>query len=51
LYWHFLIKHQATFQKNPRTRLMTANLAKISPEDQQRIQAHAQIILQNSDAL
>ena len=51
LYWHFLIKHQATFQKNPRTRLMTANLAKISPEDQQRIIEHAQIILQNSDAL
>lgn len=51
LYWNFLIKHRAQFEASPRTRLMTANLAKISDADQQAIASHAQTILNNLDAL
>lgn len=51
LYWNFLIKHRAQFDASPRTRLMTVNLSKISAEDQQAIQAHAQTILANLDSL
>ncbi len=51
LYWNFLIRHRAEFESNPRTRLMTANLAKISEADQQSIQAHAQAILGQLDTL
>lgn len=51
LYWNFLIKHQLMLGRNPRTRLMTANLSKISEEDQQLIQADAQRMLDNLNAL
>jgi deoxyribodipyrimidine photolyase-related protein len=51
LYWNFLMKHQAAFNQNPRTRLMTANLSKISIEDQTHIQIHADKILNNLDAI
>jgi deoxyribodipyrimidine photolyase-related protein len=51
LYWNFLMKHQAAFNQNPRTRLMTANLSKISIEDQTHIQIHANKILNNLDAI
>lgn len=51
LYWNFLMKHQAAFNQNPRTRLMTANLSKISIEDQTQIQIHANKILSNLDAI
>lgn len=51
LYWNFLIKHRDAFNQNPRTRLMTANLSKISIEDQANIQDHAKILLSDLDAL
>ena len=51
LYWNFLIKHRAQFESSPRTRLMTANLKRISDPDQLAIQAHAQTILNNLDSL
>ena len=51
LYWNFLIKHRAQFESSPRTRLMTANLKRISDPDQLAIQAHAQTILNDLDAL
>ena len=51
LYWNFLIKHRAQFESSPRTRLMTANLKRISDPDQAAIQAHAQTILNDLDAL
>ncbi len=51
LYWNFLIKHRKQFDGNPRTRLMTANLNKISPEDQKQITLHAQHILNHLDEL
>ncbi len=51
LYWNFLIKHRAQFESSPRTRLMTANLKRISDPDQVAIQAHAQTILNDLDAL
>jgi len=51
LYWHFLIRHRAQFEGNPRTRLMTANLNKISQEDQEAIVLHSKEILNNLDGL
>jgi deoxyribodipyrimidine photolyase-related protein len=51
LYWNFLIKHQVMLGKNPRTRLMTANLSKISAEDQQLIQIDAKRMLDNLNVL
>jgi len=51
LYWNFLIKHRDQFEASPRTRLMTANLKRISDEDQKEITLHAQQILNNLDAL
>ena len=51
LYWNFLIKHREQFEASPRTRLMTANLKKISDQDQQAITVHAKKILQNLDTL
>jgi len=51
LYWNFLIKHRDQFEASPRTRLMTANLKRISDEDQKEITLHAQQILSNLDAL
>ena len=51
LYWNFLIKHRTQFEASPRTRLMTANLARISDADQQAIQIHAEGLLGNLDSL
>lgn len=51
LYWNFLINHREQFDANPRTRLMTANLKKISPEDQVLIRSHAQKLLNNLDEI
>lgn len=51
LYWNFLIKHRAQFDASPRTRLMTANLKRISDEDQKAITLHAKQILSQLDDL
>jgi deoxyribodipyrimidine photolyase-related protein len=51
LYWNFLINHQVEFNQNPRTRLMTANLSKISTEDQAKIQSHAKKILEDIESI
>ena len=51
LYWNFLINHRDQFDGSPRTRLMTANLKKISDADQAAIQAHAKHILNHLDDL
>ena len=51
LYWNFLIKHRDQFEASPRTRLMTANLKRISDEDQQKISIHAEHILNQLDSL
>jgi len=51
LYWNFLINHQSEFNQNPRMRLMTANLSKISNEDQRLIQNHAKAILDGIDSI
>lgn len=45
LYWNFLIRHRTQFEASPRTRLMTANLSRISEADQQAIQGHAKKLL------
>lgn len=51
LYWNFLIKHRDQFEASPRTRLMTANLKRISDEDQKSITIHAKKILNNLDVV
>ena len=51
LYWNFLIKHRKQFEASPRTRLMTANLKRISDEDQNSIQKHSQYVLSHLDEL
>uniref|UniRef100_UPI0040486E06 cryptochrome/photolyase family protein n=1 Tax=Polynucleobacter sp. TaxID=2029855 RepID=UPI0040486E06 len=51
LYWNFLINYRAQFEANPRTKLMTANLKKISDTDQAQIQGHAQHLLENLNQL
>ena len=51
LYWNFLINHRQQFEASPRTRLMTANLKRISPEDQLEIQKHASKLLNHLDGL
>jgi deoxyribodipyrimidine photolyase-related protein len=51
LYWNFLIKHRDQFEASPRTRLMTANLKRISDEDQKEITLHAKHILSQLDDL
>jgi deoxyribodipyrimidine photolyase-related protein len=51
LYWNFLIKHRDQFEASPRTRLMTANLKRISDADQQEITLHAKHILKHLDEL
>ncbi|MBU3620478.1 cryptochrome/photolyase family protein [Polynucleobacter sp. CS-Odin-A6] len=51
LYWNFLIKHRPQFEASPRTRLMTANLSRISDADQQAIQVHAKGLLGDLNSL
>ena len=51
LYWNFLMKHQTALEKNPRTRLMTANLARISDDKKALIKAHASRLLSDLDAI
>jgi deoxyribodipyrimidine photolyase-related protein len=51
LYWNFLIKHRTQFESSPRTRLMTANLNRISHEDQNSIKEHARYLLSHLDDL
>ena len=51
LYWNFLIKHRTQFEASPRTRLMTANLSRISDSDQQAIQVHAAGLLRDLNSL
>ncbi len=51
LYWNFLIQHRSQFESSPRTRLMTANLKRISEEDQKSIVGHAEYLLNHLDDL
>lgn len=51
LYWHFLIKHDDTFSRNPRTALMAKNVARFSADDKLAITTQAQHILENLDAI
>lgn len=49
LYWHFLIKHYATFSRNPRTALMAKNVDRFSEADKLEVQARAQYLFQHID--
>jgi deoxyribodipyrimidine photolyase-related protein len=45
LYWHFLIKHYETFARNPRTALMTKNVARFSQSQIDDIESSAALLL------
>ena len=45
------MKHQNALEKNPRTRLMTANLSRISEDKKALIQAHASQLLSALNSL
>lgn len=51
LYWNFLIKHQASLDKNPRTRLMTVNLKRLNDVEKAEIQSHAKDLLSDLNVL
>lgn len=51
LYWNFLLKHQNALEKNPRTRLMTAHLSRISDDNKVMIKAHANRLLSDLDVI
>jgi len=51
LYWNFLMKHQHALEKNPRTRLMMANLARISDDKKVLIREHASRLLSALDSI
>ena len=51
LYWNFLMKHQNAFEKNSRTRLMTANLSRLSDDKKALIKAHASSVLSGLDSV
>lgn len=51
LYWNFLMKHQNALEKNPRTRLMTANLSRLSDDKKALIKAHASGLLSALDSI
>jgi deoxyribodipyrimidine photolyase-related protein len=51
LYWNFLLKHQSSLEKNPRTRLMTVNLKRFSEQEKANIKAQASQVLSNLEAL
>ncbi len=51
LYWHFIDRHEAALGGNPRTALMAKNLQKIGADERAAIRRHAQVLLENLDAL
>ena len=51
LYWNFLIKHSATFARNPRTALMAKNVQRFSAEEVAAIQAQSLQLLSKLDDL
>jgi len=51
LYWNFLINHQNELEASQRTRLMVANVKRISEDEQQLIQQHANHLLNHLDDL
>jgi deoxyribodipyrimidine photolyase-related protein len=51
LYWNFLMNHQSEFEKNPRTRLMTANLKRIDDVEKKQIQQYTITLLKNIETI
>lgn len=51
LYWNFLMKHQQALENNPRTRLMTANLARMGEDKKASVREHANRLLSALDAI
>jgi deoxyribodipyrimidine photolyase-related protein len=51
LYWNFLDKHETAFAANPRTALMTKNLAKLAPEVRVSIRKQARALFESLDKI
>jgi len=51
LYWYFLINHYDTFNRNPRTALMTKNVDKLDNDEITAIKIHAQSLLNNINSI
>ena len=51
LYWHFLIKHYASFARNPRTALMAKNVDRLNTEERDAIEQQASEMLHKLDQL
>lgn len=51
LYWHFLIKHYASFAGNPRTALMVKNVDRFDQQALEAINTFASQLLENLEAL
>jgi deoxyribodipyrimidine photolyase-related protein len=51
LYWHFLIKHYASFACNPRTALMAKNVDRFGEQEIEVINAFASQLLENLEDL
>ena len=51
LYWNFLLKHQNSLEKNPRTRVMTVNLKRLSDQEKEDIKTRAKFVLSNLETL
>lgn len=47
LYWHFLMRHYDDFARNPRTSLMVKHVDKLSGEQAEAIEYHANALLHN----
>ena len=50
-YWDFLLRHEARFARNPRMTLALKNLTRFAPEERLAIQAQAEKLRQNIEAL
>lgn len=51
LYWHFINRHRADFEKNPRMGMMYRNWEKQKPERREALLARAEWLLENVEKL
>jgi deoxyribodipyrimidine photolyase-related protein len=51
LYWNFLDAHESEMKANMRTALMVKNLARLPDAERSAIRRHANVLLENPDAM
>lgn len=49
LYWHFLDRNKAHFENNPRMKMMYSLLNKIDPEERNKINERAELLIKSRD--